>query len=108
MVEYETISEIGLMSQGQLQSQMLWSMSCKLTQVLWQIYLVSAAGFTKPECWLFDTRSNGGLSQWVTLWLLEITTLRLTRHGELMVHAYCGATCISIHVMWRDIWYDEI
>ena len=37
-----------------------------------------------------------GLSQWVKLWLLEITTSRLSRHSELMVHAGCGQCACPI------------
>ena len=33
-----------------------------------------------------------GLSQWLTFWSLRITTPRVTIHGELTVHASCGAT----------------
>ena len=35
------------------------------------------------------------LSQWAMPWQLGITTSHLTSHGELMVHAGCGATRLS-------------
>ena len=59
MMLYESISEIGLTTQGHLQGQRSWSKSCKLAQALWQMSLKSAAvGFTKFKCWSFGLSLN--------------------------------------------------
>ena len=67
MILCESISEIGLMIQGHFQGQMLWLMSCKLTQALWQTSLKSAAvGFTQSKCWLFALSLNDVV--WINFW----------------------------------------
>ena len=62
MMLSESISEIGLMIQGQLQAQMSGSMPCKLAQAMWQTSLKSATvGFTKSKC-LFGLSLNDAIS----------------------------------------------
>ena len=49
MILCESISEIGLMIQGYFRGQISWSMSYKLTQALWQTYIISISKTEENE-----------------------------------------------------------